>query len=201
MQMRWPGTREGNSFPPSVILGQSKTGAEDERLEEIPSHTWSFPMIETYAFIKREVWDDFSWREVSWSLPLDAEGARYEEGQLPQLWEWWGNQLGWQLNVEFLWRGLRLWILRKSMGCSRQESWSGLPLPPPGDLPDPGIEAASLESAPVMGRLFTSEPLGEPCVPTGRPVPFLLSMPGNLASSLTSSHSFLWPLRSPLLSS
>ena len=27
-----------------------------------------------------------------------------------------------------------------SMGFSRQESWSGLPFPPPGDLPDPGIE-------------------------------------------------------------
>ena len=26
------------------------------------------------------------------------------------------------------------------MGCSRHESWSGLPFPPPGDLPDPGIE-------------------------------------------------------------
>ena len=27
-----------------------------------------------------------------------------------------------------------------SMGFSRQECWSGLPLPSPGDLPDPGIE-------------------------------------------------------------
>ena len=27
-----------------------------------------------------------------------------------------------------------------SMGFSRQECWSGLPCPPPGDLPDPGIE-------------------------------------------------------------
>ena len=27
-----------------------------------------------------------------------------------------------------------------SMGFSRQEYWSGLPYPPPGDLPDPGIE-------------------------------------------------------------
>ena len=26
------------------------------------------------------------------------------------------------------------------MGFSRQEYWSGLPFPPPGDLPDPGIE-------------------------------------------------------------
>ena len=31
-----------------------------------------------------------------------------------------------------------------SMGFSRQEYWSGLPCPPPGDLPDPGIEPASL---------------------------------------------------------
>ena len=27
-----------------------------------------------------------------------------------------------------------------SMGFSRQEYWSGLPCPPPGDLPNPGIE-------------------------------------------------------------
>ena len=31
-----------------------------------------------------------------------------------------------------------------SKGFSRQEYWSGLPCPPPGDLPDPGIEPASL---------------------------------------------------------
>ena len=28
------------------------------------------------------------------------------------------------------------------MGFPRQEYWSGLPSPPPGDLPDPGIEPA-----------------------------------------------------------
>ena len=32
-----------------------------------------------------------------------------------------------------------------SKGFSREESWSGLPCPTPGDLPDPGIEARSLE--------------------------------------------------------
>ena len=30
-----------------------------------------------------------------------------------------------------------------SMGFSRQEYWSGLPFPSPGDLPDPGIKSAS----------------------------------------------------------
>ena len=33
-----------------------------------------------------------------------------------------------------------------SLGFSRQESWSGLPCPPPGNLPDPGIEPTSLMS-------------------------------------------------------
>ena len=30
-----------------------------------------------------------------------------------------------------------------SLGFSRQEYWSGLPFPSPGDLPDPGIEPGS----------------------------------------------------------
>ena len=33
-----------------------------------------------------------------------------------------------------------------SIGFSRQEYWSGLPCPPPGDLPSPGIEPVSLTS-------------------------------------------------------
>ena len=43
-----------------------------------------------------------------------------------------------------------------SMGFSRQEYWSGLPCPPPGDLPDPGIEPMSLVSAALAGKFFTT---------------------------------------------
>ena len=46
-----------------------------------------------------------------------------------------------------------------SMGFSRQEYFSGLPCPPPGDLPDPGIEPASPTLA---GRFFTTEPPVKP---------------------------------------
>ena len=42
-----------------------------------------------------------------------------------------------------------------SMGFSRQEYWSGLPGPPPGDLPHPGIEPSSLESPALADRFFT----------------------------------------------
>ena len=40
-----------------------------------------------------------------------------------------------------------------SMEFSRQEYWSGLPFPSAGDLPDPGIKPASLESPALAGRL------------------------------------------------
>ena len=43
-----------------------------------------------------------------------------------------------------------------SMGFSRQEYWSGLPGPPPGDLSDPGIEPVSLTSPALAGRFFTT---------------------------------------------
>ena len=46
-----------------------------------------------------------------------------------------------------------------SMGFSRQEYWSGLPLPPSGNLPEPGMEPASPALA---GGLFTTEPPGKP---------------------------------------
>ena len=46
-----------------------------------------------------------------------------------------------------------------SMGFSRQEYWSGLPFPLLGDLPNPGIELASLMSPAVVGRFFTTAAL------------------------------------------
>ena len=46
-----------------------------------------------------------------------------------------------------------------SMGFSRQEHWSGLPLPSPGDLPDPGIEP---RSPALQANALWSEPPGKP---------------------------------------
>ena len=46
-----------------------------------------------------------------------------------------------------------------SMGFSRQEYWSGLPFPSPGDLPDPGIEP---RSPALQADALTSEPPGKP---------------------------------------
>ena len=46
-----------------------------------------------------------------------------------------------------------------SMGFSRQEYWSGVPFPSPGDLPDSGIEPRSLA---LEADALTSEPPGKP---------------------------------------
>ena len=43
-----------------------------------------------------------------------------------------------------------------SMGFFRQECWSGLPCPPPGDLPDPQSEPESLKSPAVAAGFFTT---------------------------------------------
>ena len=43
-----------------------------------------------------------------------------------------------------------------SLEFSRQEYWSRLPCPPPGDLPNPEIETKSLTSPALAGRLFTT---------------------------------------------
>ena len=48
-----------------------------------------------------------------------------------------------------------------SMEFSRQEYWSELPCPPPGNLPDPGIECSSPASLALAGRLPLCQ-LGSP---------------------------------------
>ena len=55
---------------------------------------------------------------------------------------------------------MTLWTIAhqtpRSMGSSRQEYWSGLPRPPLGDLPDPGIEPTPLISPALAGEFFTT---------------------------------------------
>ena len=45
-----------------------------------------------------------------------------------------------------------------SVGFFRQAYWSGLPFPPPGDLPDTGIEPTSPAAPTLAGRFFSTEP-------------------------------------------
>ena len=61
-----------------------------------------------------------------------------------------------------------------SMEFSRQEHWSGLPFPPPEDIPNPGIKPTSLALTSLAGRFLTTAPPGK-----------LLPSPGHLGSIVT----------------
>ena len=56
------------------------------------------------------------------------------------------------------------WQAPLSMGFSRQEYWHGLPCPPPGGLPDPGMEPKSSISCIVRWILYHEHHLGNPNV-------------------------------------
>ena len=56
-----------------------------------------------------------------------------------------------------------LWTVA-SQGFYRQEYWSGLPSPPPGDLPDPGFESATPASSVLQAGSFPTEPPGKPAL-------------------------------------
>ena len=65
---------------------------------------------------------------------------------------------------------VRLFLTPQTVACqaplstefSRQEYWSGLPFPAPGDLPESGIKPASPVSPDLAGRFFTTESWGKP---------------------------------------
>ena len=63
-------------------------------------------------------------------------------------------------SLQCVWLFATLWTIAQqallSMGFSRLGYWSELPHPPPGDFPNPGIEATSLTSSALSGRFFTT---------------------------------------------
>ena len=90
---------------------------------------------------------------------------------------WSGSNLGFAiLMVMQIWAGFlgslsRVWLFATpwtvawkallSMGFLRQEYWTGLPLPPPRDIPDSWIEPTSPESPALAGSSFTTLPPGK----------------------------------------
>ena len=73
-------------------------------------------------------------------------------------------------------------------GISRGEYCSGLPLPTPGDLPDPGIEPPSPTSPAWAGRVFRTEPLQERPLPWSSPKTSTLEDPERRDYPFTVTH-------------
>ena len=84
-----------------------------------------------------------------------------------------------------------------SMEFSRQGNWSGLPGPPLEDLPNPGIEPASLASPAVAGRFFSTVASGKNCDGAGNQKYSLPknSWPHQPKDSSTNRYALSWNLR------
>ena len=103
------------------------------------------------------------WRTIPWAAlpwPKQQGGRRgkveKEGSALYRRWKAWPD--AWvSEQVKSLSR-VRLFATPPSMGFSRQEYWSGLPFPSPGDLPDPRVEP---RSPALQADTLTSEPPGK----------------------------------------
>ena len=105
-----------------------------------------------------------AWKEKSESEV--ANGYMHLDGWVCTLFTWNYQNIVNYLRAFMCCRFSRVWLCATpwtvarqaplSVGFSRQECWSGLPCPPPGDLPDPGIESMSLKPLALAGRFLTA---------------------------------------------
>ena len=84
-----------------------------------------------------------------------------------------------------------------SMGFSRQGYWSGFSCPPPGDLPDPGIEPKSLMSPALADRFFTTSATQEAQVLAAQSCltlcnPMICNLPGSSVYGILQERILKW---------
>ena len=76
-----------------------------------------------------------------------------------------------------------------SLGFSRQEYWSGLLFPPPGDLPDPGIKILSPLSPALASGFFTTRVIWEY---QGKNKPHFADVPWDHCVTIPLFQAWLW---------
>ena len=96
----------------------------------------------------------------SWSL-RPRRVINKIHAQDPAYFLWWSIcALLWSQSLQCVWLFATPWTVARqaslSMGFSRQEYWSGLPCPPPGDLLGAGIKPVSPASPSLAGEFFTT---------------------------------------------
>ena len=114
-----------------------------------------------------------------------------------------------------VWLFVTLWTVAPqallSMGFSRQEYWSRLPFPPPGDLPNPRIKPASPGSPASAGRFFTTGAAKslQSCLtlcdpidgsPSGSPIPGILQARTLEWVAISFSNAWKWKVKVKSLS-
>ena len=121
---------------------------------------WGTGKVSAVLFISRQSWatpENSSGFSAFMTSRLTLTPWPFASIVLNHLWKW-------KVKVKWLsrvWLFVTPWTVAyqapPSMGFSRQEYWSGVPFPSPGDLPDPGIEPGSPA---LQADALTSEPQG-----------------------------------------
>ena len=139
-----------NVLSPNILMGSSQ---QKERRKEGREGGKGFPKHRgPQSSLGEACWMERSGTEAAapglWTSvkQVDSIGTISDEDACPHVSSWVSNcgcGLVALLCPTLRSLGLQPSRLRCPWGFSRQESWSGLPCPPPGDLPNPGIEAGS----------------------------------------------------------
>ena len=145
-------------------------GQEDPLEEEMATHSsilaWEIPWTEKPGGVQtvglQRVQHDLAIKQTTTKEMLQNLGNSYY--CVKKLWCHQGHHQRYSLSRVrlFVTSGTAAHQALLSMEFPRQEYWSGLPFPSPGDLPGPGIEPTSLASPALAGRFFTTEPPGKP---------------------------------------
>ena len=106
-----------------------------------------------FCFLLTEIWPELN----QWNKRNSTDNRKPHRECLPETWSLCPPiPRACSVVSDSLW-AYGLWPTRLlSAGFPRQEHWSGLPFPSPGDLPNSGIEPASPTSPPLAGRFFTT---------------------------------------------
>ena len=134
--------------PLSKFFSQLGVGVGDAWKEKLPESfvSWLFSRSKESP-CQRDIWGG---KFCSPTLPaVGSQMLLYAEDKERQKWKW-----KWRL---FATPWTLAYEVPPSMGFSRPEYWSGVPLPSPGNLPDPGIEAGSPA---LQADTLSSEPPG-----------------------------------------
>ena len=165
---RSPGGGNGNPLLCSCLENPTGRGAWRATVRSIrlSTHTWMGPMKSSRkdGFVKS------GWADQTLELLMGMCSRNvpvFTHYLFAWCWEWWFQKsplcLSRQLSISKQVGGSLVYNAQLqallSVGFSRQEYRSGLPFPPPGDLPDPGVKLASPALA---GRFCTAEPPGKP---------------------------------------
>ena len=117
-----------------------------------PCCLWFSPSILQYPKVN----PSGGWLYLSWSASTLILSSFHVSSPMP----WTYISCAVLSSYSYVWFFVTPWTVAHqaplSIWFSREEYWSGLPCPPPGNLPDPGINSKSLMSPALPGRFFTS---------------------------------------------